>query len=392
MTENISPSASHPASPTAPPALTLEDRRQQLTLALNALTAEHATLTATLKTTRRESQKADVAVRSEIEALKRASDRAAAGEQRARQKVLALQESVKQTVAATKELEALREEVEAAIPALTAKKAEVESEWATVKAEAEEVRARKIEVEKTQKRKIEGLQVELATLGNRLEKLGGRREKLEGEGGVIADLEEKLRKLEEERERVESDPYGYEGETDDDGDYSANTSREDRSASDIPDSWNPQHATHRSHHHHHHPHPPHQKTPHSQSHPHATPTPSYYPLSHPLHPSQQLSGRLEPIQRPSPASRMSLPAHLGPGPGVIHLGSHRPHVISSSSSSGSSSVKSTTPAPGLSSRAPPFEPLGLRGPIIKSDLNPGSSPFSPRTGVISAMSPNNGRG
>ena len=118
------------------PPFTLEDRRLQLTKALSQLNAEHSSLTTALKTARRESQKADAALRAEIDALKRAADRHAAGESRARKKVLALQEAVKQTLAAARDIEALVRDVEAALPGLEERKMEVEREWEEARMEA----------------------------------------------------------------------------------------------------------------------------------------------------------------------------------------------------------------------------------------------------------------
>ncbi|KAI1798010.1 hypothetical protein LXA43DRAFT_868620, partial [Ganoderma leucocontextum] len=86
---------------------------------------------------RRESQKADAALRAEIDTLKRTSDRHAAGESRARKKVLALQEAVKQTLAAARDIEVLVKDIEAARPALEQRKKEVEREWEQVRGEAE---------------------------------------------------------------------------------------------------------------------------------------------------------------------------------------------------------------------------------------------------------------
>ncbi|KAH9948703.1 hypothetical protein B0H21DRAFT_670559, partial [Amylocystis lapponica] len=86
---------------------------------------------------RRESQKADAALRSEIDALRRASDLHAAGEHRARQKVLALQEAAKQTHAAAAELERLIADIKSAQPGLEARRARVACEWAEVKADSE---------------------------------------------------------------------------------------------------------------------------------------------------------------------------------------------------------------------------------------------------------------
>ena len=98
-----------------PAPLTLEVRRHQLTHELAALNNEHAQLTAALKAARKEAQKADAGLRAEIDALKRAADRGAAGEQRAKQKVLALREARKQTEAAAEAIEEARKEVEAAL-------------------------------------------------------------------------------------------------------------------------------------------------------------------------------------------------------------------------------------------------------------------------------------
>ncbi|EJF63863.1 hypothetical protein DICSQDRAFT_23840, partial [Dichomitus squalens LYAD-421 SS1] len=86
---------------------------------------------------RRESQKADAALRAEIDTLRRASDRQAAGEGRARKKVLALQEAVKQTLAAAQDIEALVSEIEGALPGLEERKREVEREWEQVSGEAD---------------------------------------------------------------------------------------------------------------------------------------------------------------------------------------------------------------------------------------------------------------
>ena len=75
------------------------------------LNNEHATLTASLKSARREAQKADAALRSEIDTLKRASEKHVQQEARAKQKVLALQEAVRRTVATTDEIKAMIKEV-----------------------------------------------------------------------------------------------------------------------------------------------------------------------------------------------------------------------------------------------------------------------------------------
>jgi len=57
-------------------------------------------------------------LKGEIETLKRASEKHASGEHRSRQKVLALQEAVKQANAAAEELEEMAKSIEATFPAL----------------------------------------------------------------------------------------------------------------------------------------------------------------------------------------------------------------------------------------------------------------------------------
>ncbi|EMD34772.1 hypothetical protein CERSUDRAFT_125326 [Gelatoporia subvermispora B] len=407
----------HPGSSiqsSAPPALTLEDRRLQLTHTLNLLNAEHASLSGSLKTARREAQKADAALRSEIEALKRAADKHAAGEQRARQKVLALQEAAKQGAAAARDLEALVADIEAALPALEARRAEVEKEWVRVKGEAERAGAEREEVEKRERRRLEGLQAELAGAGNRLERLGARRDKLEGEGGIIAELEEKLRRLEEERERIENDPYGYEGELNETEPEPGVAPTQNGAEQDVRAHPHPAHQSHTQHPHllhnqrkrHSHPVP----HPHSQTHHH----PSHHPVNAHVHAQATFvpprHGRPDPIQRP-PAARASLPGLLQSGPGIIHLNSHRDaagpaparrstsvgrgtaRAGTSSNSSGPSSGAGSSPILGGSpahASTPGHAGTGdarSRGPSQstgsgaggKSELNPGSSPFAPRS-------------
>ncbi|KAI0734798.1 hypothetical protein C8Q72DRAFT_804688 [Fomitopsis betulina] len=360
-----------------------QTRRQQLAHELSALNNEHAQLTAALKTARKEAQKADAGLRAEIDTLKRAADRGAAGEQRAKQKVLALREARKQTEAAAEAIEEARKEVEAALPGLEQRVSKVDEELRRVRVRAEEKRREREEAELREKRKHEGWAAEMSALGKTLEKLNVRREKLEGSSdgaiGTIGELEEKLRRLEEERERIERDPFGYEGEA---GWRDVDGSQDNEDPIVEPDGH-----TSRS---------DHQNAPQAQ-------------------PQAQI---LPPIQRPAHNSRLSLPNHreLGAGPGIIHLqasapvSSHahkangRPHAnghtgrahSNSGSGSASGSSAASSPAPpaigsNLSGRAQPFEPSGLgfnaarnaQAILVtnRSDLNPGSSPFAPRSAV-----------
>ncbi|CDO75432.1 hypothetical protein BN946_scf184693.g1 [Trametes cinnabarina] len=420
--------------PIPPPVqLTLEDRRLQLTHELNALNAEHSLLTSRLKSTRKDSQKADAALRSEIDTLKRASERYAAGESRARQKILALQEAVKQTLAAAQDIEALIKSIEADLPGLEQRRAEVEKEYLKVKEEAARVRARRDEAEQREKARTEAMQAELAGLANRLEKLAGKREKLEGEGGVLAELEARLRKLGEERERVERDPYGYESEVaaaeSEDGSRGASEGRSKGDSS--PDGERVHHAPLPMHAHHQQSnnfhlqsHTAHPRKRHSHPHMHNAPHANHHPrLSFPPRPA----GPAEPARN---AGRASFPAANGV-PGVIQLPSHGPahrkhnhshhqhqqqhhnqhphrgalHSPAGGSPGSGSSSASPTPITatgtqnqtGLSTRAALFEPGRSRSRAPsqshsvqgsqaggRSELNPGTTPFAPRTGVAQA--------
>ncbi|KAL0958121.1 hypothetical protein HGRIS_000290 [Hohenbuehelia grisea] len=186
---------------------TLEDRLAQLQSELAELNAEQETLTTSLKSARRDAQKADAALRAEIEALKRTSEKNVVAEHRAKQKVLALQEAVKRAHNATREIEALVVEVEEVLPGLKKQSKAKEVEYARVKDRAEKAQKEKDKQKQKVQKRIEARKGEISTLNNKLEKLGGKREKLEKT--VILDLEQQLREIELEIERVEAAPRAY---------------------------------------------------------------------------------------------------------------------------------------------------------------------------------------
>jgi hypothetical protein len=209
-TPSTSPNRTMNASPpiTNPhPQLTLEDRLNQLQHTLSLITSERDSLSVSLKAARRDAQKADAALRSEIEILKRASEKHTAAEHRARQKVLALQEAAKRAQMSTREMEELVLEVEAELPALRSQRAEREDAHSKIKEDADRVRKEKEREAEKERRKLDLMKGELAGLTNKMERLNGKKDKLET--GLIPDLEEQLREIELEIERVEADPLGY---------------------------------------------------------------------------------------------------------------------------------------------------------------------------------------
>ena len=157
-----------------------------------------------LKTTRRDAQRTDAAIRADIETLKRASDKFASVEHRARQKVLALQETVKQTLAAAADIGTAVTDIETSLPALREQQAEADKELKTAKQQATQAREERETLERQEKKRIDGLQSELAGLGSKLEKINGKREKLEN--STIPDLEEELRRIEEEIAKATGPP------------------------------------------------------------------------------------------------------------------------------------------------------------------------------------------
>ncbi|KAF5383023.1 hypothetical protein D9615_005085 [Tricholomella constricta] len=204
-TPSTSPNRTHPNTPpsTTTP-LTIEDRFSQLQHALALINTERETLTAALKSARRDAQKADAALRSEIEILKRASEKHVAADHRAKQKLLSLQEAVKRAQTGTRETESRVKEIEELVPELERSCQEKEAEYAKVKERADRVRRERERQTEKEKKKLEAMRVELAGLTNKMEKLTTKREKLES--GAITDLEEQLLSVGRE---IEQEEYTY---------------------------------------------------------------------------------------------------------------------------------------------------------------------------------------
>ncbi|PFH50511.1 hypothetical protein AMATHDRAFT_47834 [Amanita thiersii Skay4041] len=183
--------------------VSVEEHMAQLQETLDHLNVERDTLTANLKASRKEAQKGDAALRTEIEILKRASEKHTIAEQRSKQKILALQEAHKRAVASTQEMEKQVEEIEALLPDLTTQKEAKEKEVEMAEAEADKLKKEQERRQEEEKKITEGLKSELAGLDHKLEKLGTKREKLEKT--TIPGLEEQLRLLAEEIEKMEAE-------------------------------------------------------------------------------------------------------------------------------------------------------------------------------------------
>jgi hypothetical protein len=220
---------------------TFEDYLASLQVTLSHLQAEHETLSSNLKSARRDSQRAQAAQRAEITSLKRTAQKHSSGDTRMKQKVRALEEAVKQAIKGREDVEAEYAVLDAARTEQSAELADAMRRFEEARARAEDSRARREKAEEEANNKLHGARAELAAVEARLEKLRAKRETREGRagveggeeaeeqggesregpsrrgegedgldapGGLVGELETKLREMLLERERIEADPYG----------------------------------------------------------------------------------------------------------------------------------------------------------------------------------------
>lgn len=190
-----------PIRSSPPRTITPEERAAQLRKQLALLNSERDDLISELKLARRESQRAETALKGEIEILKRASEKHASGEHRSRQKVLALQEAVKQASAAAGGIEKMAVDIEEAMLGLSERAEEVQVEHNKVTEQAER-RSTAVDAAMQADRKLVAeLQGDLAGVCAKLEKVTGKKEKLERE--AVPQLEERLQEIQREMEEME---------------------------------------------------------------------------------------------------------------------------------------------------------------------------------------------
>ncbi|KAH7345678.1 hypothetical protein B0J17DRAFT_640771 [Rhizoctonia solani] len=210
QTQTVTPADTPPSSPSSsgssspqPRQITVEERASQLRHMHAMLSQEHDQLTGQLKTARRDAQRADAALRSEIEALKKAVEKNAAGEQRAKQKILALQEAVKQALAAAVEADNEVKELERALPGLETQRDEAEKDHARANEAAERsAMETKSALDQDRKRTAEA-EAELTALTSKVEKMTAKRDKLATEN--IPELEREIASIRAEIEEIEKE-------------------------------------------------------------------------------------------------------------------------------------------------------------------------------------------
>ncbi|KAI6107854.1 hypothetical protein EV401DRAFT_2001083 [Pisolithus croceorrhizus] len=219
---------SHSPSPSATPTPTSltqthEDRLRALSSTLSSLNEEQATLQSLLKSTRRDAQKTSTALRNEVDILRRASEKAVVAEGRARQRVRALEDSVKKANEGREEIEREIEQNEGAMPSLREREANAEDELKRTKAEADVVRVEREKKEEEERKRKESMRAESLSLTQRTERLNVKRERLEG--SVIPDLEAQLAEIELKIELVGRGGRQYQVDESWDGDSRAKSQR-----------------------------------------------------------------------------------------------------------------------------------------------------------------------
>ncbi|KIM34431.1 hypothetical protein M408DRAFT_325833 [Serendipita vermifera MAFF 305830] len=190
-----------PESASPPQSITAEEKAAYLRLRKLSFDAQIKDLDSQLKLERKESQRAENATRAEIETLKKASEKQTVADQRAKQKILALQEAVKQTLSATGDIEAQAVATQAELPELQKKESAIEADHATVMEAAKQKDAEVEQALRSDKKRTSDLQSELTTLSNRVEKLTSKRDKLVNE--TVPELEQQLADIRKEIEEAE---------------------------------------------------------------------------------------------------------------------------------------------------------------------------------------------
>jgi hypothetical protein len=192
---------SHPIQPIPTNILNpIDTQAAQIRHMIAAAHAEKEHVQSQIKEARRASQRAEAALRLEIETVKKATEKAGSLDLRAKQKALALQEQVKQGWAgaenAEKEAGAVEEGLagqESRLESTTAELESVRQEWKTAKEKEDEVREREKKSRQDEEKKLQ-------EVVGKIDKLRLKREKKELEK---AELTKKLEDLVKQAEEIE---------------------------------------------------------------------------------------------------------------------------------------------------------------------------------------------
>ncbi|KAG8984690.1 hypothetical protein FRB90_005158, partial [Tulasnella sp. 427] len=205
--ESTPPSSPVQRSPTPPSTvssglMSVEERVAQLKLTLSTTLSERDAMSAQLRQARKESQRIENQMRSEMEALKRTGEKHAATELRSSRKILAAQKAVSQLTSASADAEKqLTELADSLLPALGERTDRVTDEHARVKDEAERSAVETEDALRADRKRAEDLDGELAELESKLEEVNKRKQEVED--GRITQLEKELEALNKELETID---------------------------------------------------------------------------------------------------------------------------------------------------------------------------------------------
>ena len=178
----------------------IDTQAAQIRHMIAAAHAEKEHVQTQIKEARRASQRAEAALRVEIDQVKKSTEKAGSVDLRAKQKALALQEQVKQGWAWAEHAEqeaALVEngmkELENQVELAKKQVETVNAEWKTTKAQEDEIRDSDKKVRNEEEKK-------LAEVAGKIDKLRAKKEKKEAER---ADLEKRIEELERQRKEAE---------------------------------------------------------------------------------------------------------------------------------------------------------------------------------------------
>jgi len=162
--------------------------------------AEKDRLQSQIKEARRASQRAEAALRAEIESVKKVIHKAGTLDRRAKQKALALQEQVKQGWAGAEAADKETTAVEAGMGSLENRLEGLKVEVETVRGEWKVAKEREDDIREREKKDRAEEEKKLAEVAGKVDKLRVRKEKKEAEK---AELEKRLEELTKQKEEAE---------------------------------------------------------------------------------------------------------------------------------------------------------------------------------------------
>ncbi|WVO18315.1 hypothetical protein L204_106030 [Cryptococcus depauperatus] len=172
----------------------------QLRHSIAAAHSEKEHLQSQIKEARRTAQRQEASLKSEIEAVKKAIEKASSADMRAKQKALALQEQVKQGWAGAEGADQEMKVVERGLGELEEKLRELETFVEQVQTEWKQYSIKESEARETDRKTRVEQDKKLAEVASKIEKLKNKKAKRETEG---QELEKRLEELEKEIEEAD---------------------------------------------------------------------------------------------------------------------------------------------------------------------------------------------